>query len=81
MCYNLQVGATCTNRVHKILEKFDFVPKLPTPLGSATVYPKPTKVYDLQYFKLKAPMGNNKELFMKQQLQEQMNIIERKKRL
>jgi hypothetical protein len=62
---NLKVGATCTGRVHTILEKFDFLPKHVTPLGSGSLYPKPEKEYAMQYFKLKGPKGNNKELFMR----------------
>jgi hypothetical protein len=54
--------------VHKVLEKFDFVPKLPTPLGSSTLYEKPEKEYKLDYYKKKGPKANNMELSMVKQL-------------
>ena len=53
------MGATCTNRVHKILEKFDFVPKMPIPLGSSSLYEKPEKEYKIETFKRKGPKSNN----------------------
>lgn len=59
------MGATCTDRVHRILEKFEMVPKLPTPLGSKYTYEKPEKEYKMSYFKLKSTVGNNEELFVK----------------
>ena len=65
MQYWLGVGATCTNRVHRILEHFDYVPKLPVPFGSASLYPKPEKQYKMDYYKKLGPKGNNKELFMR----------------
>ena len=48
--YWLGMGATCTNRVHRILEKFNFVPKTPVPFGSASLYEKPEKEYSMQYY-------------------------------
>jgi ribosomal protein S16 len=66
--YWLGVGATCTNRVHRILERFDFVAKQPVPFGSQSVYEKPEKEYKMEYYKKSAPKGNNKDLFLRQQL-------------
>lgn len=59
------MGASCTNRVHRILEKFDLVPKLPTPLGSQSLYEKPEKEYKMDYFKIKSTVANNQELYVK----------------
>jgi ribosomal protein S16 len=79
--YWLGVGATCTNRVHRILEKFDFVPKTPVPFGSASLYEKPEKEYSLQYYSKQGPKGNNRDLYLRQQLQENMTQVEKKRRL
>ena len=79
--YWLGMGATCTYRVHRILEQFNFVPKAPVPFGSHTLYPKPEKTYKMEYYKKSGPKSNNKELYLRQQLQEQMTILERRKRL
>jgi hypothetical protein len=48
----MQVGATPTKGVHRLLEKFEMVPKYPPPFGSKTVYDKPEKEYPAGYFKL-----------------------------
>lgn len=79
--YWLGMGATCTNRVHRILEKFGFVPKTPTPFGSASLYEKPEKEYSMQYYSKAGPKGNNRDLYLRQQLQEHMIQIEKKERL
>jgi hypothetical protein len=69
MQYWLGMGATCTNRVHRILEKFEMVPKTPTPYGAATLYPKPEKEYNMEYYhKGVGPKGNNRDHYLKQQL-------------
>ena len=51
--YWLSIGAQPTNGVAKILNKYgaDFWPKLPVPLGSASLYEKPEKVYKLEGYK------------------------------
>lgn len=79
--YWLGMGATCTNRVHRILEQFGYVPHAPVPYGSHTLYPKPEKRYNFDYYKKTAPKGNNAELYLRQQLQEQMVMIDRRQRL
>jgi hypothetical protein len=79
--YWLGMGATCTNRVHRILENFGYVPKEPVPFGSASLYEKPEKQYKMDYYTKKGPKGNNRELFLKQQLQEQMIVVEKRRRL
>lgn len=43
--YWLANGATPTKGVHRILEKFDFVPKAPHPYGSKHIYEKPEVEY------------------------------------
>jgi flagellar biosynthesis GTPase FlhF len=75
------MGATCTNRVHRILEKFNFVPKTPVPFGSASLYEKPEKEYSMQYYSKSGPKGNNRDLYLRQQLQESMMQVEKKRRL
>jgi hypothetical protein len=45
------MGATCTDRVHRILEKYGMVPKAPVPFGSASLYDKPEKEYKMEYYK------------------------------
>lgn len=66
MRYWLGVGAQPSFRVHKILEKFDFLPKYPVPLGSSSLYEKPEKEYQMQFFKKKGTDANNEELYIKQ---------------
>lgn len=79
--YWLGVGATSTNRVHRILEKFNFVPKTPIPFGHHTLYEKPEKDYGLEFYKKAGPKGNNKELYLRQQLQEHMTVLKRREKL
>jgi hypothetical protein len=57
------------------------LPKQPVPFGSSSLYEKPEKHYKMDYYKHLAPKGNNYDLYMRQQLQEQMTILERKKHL
>ena len=75
------MGATCTDRVHRILETFNYVPKFPVPLSSKTLYEKPEKEYNMAYYAKLAPKGINRELYIRQQLQEQMAIVEKKRHL
>lgn len=63
--YWLGNGATCTNRVHRILEKFGYVPKTPVPFGSASLYEKPEKEYKIDYYAKSGPKGVNRELYLK----------------
>lgn len=57
------------------------MPKYPVPLGSSSLYPKPEKEYTMQFFKKKGPNVNNEAFSVRQELQEQMIAVERKKRL
>ena len=83
--YWLSVGATPTPKVARLLHKFGFVPKPPAPFGSQHVYEKPERVYNLGHFRgmgEKRTITDNKvAIFYRQKLQEQMNIVERKRRL
>lgn len=75
------MGAVPTRGVHRLLEKFEMVPKYPPPFGSKSLYEKPEKEYGMEYFKILANVKHNKELYVRAKLQEQMNILERKRRL
>ena len=79
--YWLGMGATCTNRVHRMLEKYGLVPKTPVPFGASTLYEKPEKEYSMQFYSKAGPKGNNRDLYLKQQLQEHMMQVEKKRRI
>jgi hypothetical protein len=51
MRYWLSVGATPTNRVQRLLEKFDFVPKAHTTFGSQHSYAKKEHIYGVTAFR------------------------------
>ena len=51
MRYWLSVGASPTNAVHRLLEKFDFVPPLPDPYGRSSRYERPEKQYPIHFEK------------------------------
>ena len=60
------------------------VPKLPAVWGSAHTYEKPEKTYQVSHYarQFGKPLSpNGIAFFYKQKLQEQMNIVERKRRL
>lgn len=81
--YWLSVGATPTKGAASLLEKFDFVPKKLAPYGSAHQYEKPLKPYQLKHYRgMGGKQGENRIAFYyRQKLQEQMNLVERKRRL
>lgn len=79
--YWLGVGATATNRVHRILERFEYVPPTPVPFGRHTLYERPEKEYKLEHYKKTGPKGNNQELYLRQQLQEHMTVLMRREKL
>lgn len=58
--YWLGVGATATNRVHRILEQFDFVPPTPVPFGRHTLYERPQKDYKLEHYKKAGPKATTR---------------------
>ena len=81
--YWLSVGAQPTNGVAKMLNKYgsDFWPKLPVPLGSASLYERPEKQYKLEGYKDYFSEVRNPRFAYKQMLQDEMNIVERKRRI
>lgn len=84
MRYWLSVGAIPSQRVQRLLEKFDFVPKTPRPFGSQHDYQKPEREYKMQHFRGLGKSGvieNKVKFHYKQKLQEEMNIVERRRRL
>lgn len=79
--YWLSVGAEPTGGVIRILNKFGFYPKAGIPWGSASVYEKPEKEYKGHGFADTYKRMKNTKYHYKQMLQEQMNIVERKRRV
>ena len=79
--YWLSVGATPTRGVHRILEKFDMVPKKPLPFGSIYDYERPERSYRYDHFKIDTKDPVKVAHAYRQKLQEQMNIVERRRRL
>jgi len=82
--YWLSVGATPTRGAHRMLSRFGLLPPLPSKFGSIHAYERPEKQYETTHFyghgKTKFT-ANHVALHYKQKLQEQMNLIERKRRL
>ena len=82
--YWMSVGAQPTDAVVRVLNRFgnDFWPKLPMPFGSASLYEKPKREYgiaghkDTGFTKL-----HHSKYRYRQMLQEQFNIVERKRRV
>ena len=67
-----------------MLSRFGMLPKLPAPYGSAQAYERPEKVYKQTHFRgwSNRQFSANKVAFhYKKLLQEEMNLIERKRRL
>lgn len=54
------------------------MPKAPVPFGSHTLYEKPEKTYDIDYYRKLGAKGPNKDFFVKQQLREQMAIVQKR---
>jgi hypothetical protein len=84
MRYWLSVGATPTPGAHRLLEAYGFVPRAPRPFGSKHAYTKPEKEPKKKFytpFNEKRLKVNRVVLHYRQKLQEEMNIIERKRRL
>lgn len=82
--YWLSTGAIPTPRVQRLLEKFDFCPKAISPFGTQHTYEKPVHEYGMQAFRGlgRPPMSERRvEWYYRQKLQEQMNIVERRRRL
>lgn len=84
MRYWLSVGATPTKGVQNLLEKYGFVPKAPRPFGQEHAYTKPAKQYRMLFyspFNTKKLTSNRVVMHYRAKLFEEMNLIERKRRL
>lgn len=82
--YWLSVGAEPTKGAAALLRKFDFVPSKLAPFGSKHAYEKPLKPYQNRHFRAMGQVtghDNRIAFHYRQKLQEQMNIVERKRRL
>jgi hypothetical protein len=79
--YWLSVGAQPTKGVVRLLNKFEFYPKTPVPWGSDNLYEKPDKVYKIEGWKDHFKNNKNPDWKYKQMLQEQINIVERQRRI
>lgn len=81
--YWISVGAEPTASAARILNKFgdDFWPQVPTPHGRASQYERPAKVYHLAGARDGWSKQVNPKFKYKQMLQEQFNLIERKRRV
>ena len=82
--YWLSVGAIPTKGAHRVLERFGMLPALNPAYGSRQSYQKPERIYQTTHFfgfgKQKFA-ANKVAMHYKQKLQEEMNLIERKRRL
>jgi len=84
MRYWLSVGATPTRGAQRLLEAYGFVPKAPRPFGRKHAYSKPEKPPLKKFytpFNVRRVNTNRVVLHYRQKLHEEMNIIERKRRL
>ena len=81
--YWMSIGAQPTNGVARILNKFgeDFWPRFPTTHGSSSLYDKPKKVYHLEGARDTFSKTQNPKYHYQQMMQEQFNLIERKRRV
>lgn len=82
--YWLSVGAIPTKGAHRVLSRFGILPALNSAYGSTQSYEKPERVYQTTHFWGfgKQKFGANKvAMHYKQKMQEEMNLIERKRRL
>lgn len=67
--------------MHRLLEKFQLVPKLPVPFGSKYLYEKPEKQYKPQYFKFEKTPAELEMRTIQSKMIGQMNLLERRRRL
>lgn len=83
--YWLSVGAIPTVGAHRVLSRFGLLPNYYAAFGSAHQYEKPERVYQTTHFrglgKVSKFTANKVAFHYKQKLQEEMNLIERKRRL
>jgi ribosomal protein S16 len=81
--YWLSVGAKPTEGVHRLLSMVNILPKKPIPFGSKSVYPKPEKTYNLEFFHkhrwgLEPDKVESNNEFYLQKIQEMKQIYDRK---
>jgi hypothetical protein len=79
----LSVGAKPTEGVHRLLAMVNILPKKPIPFGSNSVYPKPQKTYNLEFFHkhrwvLEPDRVDSNNEFYLQKIQEMKQIFDRK---
>ena len=85
--YWLSVGAIPTKGAHRVLARYGLLPPLPPKHGTKHSYEKPEKIYKHTHFwgfgRMKEKDWNTNQIAFhyKQKLQEQMNLVERKRRL
>ena len=77
--YWLGNGAIPTDRVHKILERFDLVPHKPPPFGSKYQYEKPKKEYKEQTMKVfMRTHRSNYDEEIKLKIKKELDVMERR---
>lgn len=77
--YWLGNGAIPTVKVHKLLEKYDLVPKMPPPFGSKYTYEKPKKEYNEATLKKMTHMhGKDIDEMVKQKIREELSLMEKR---
>lgn len=81
--YWLSVGAEPTRAVQRVLHRFseDLWPKPVVPLGSEQMYEKPEKTYFIHHYRDYFKKSRHEKYKYHQMLQEEMNMIERRKRI
>ena len=83
--YWLSVGAIPTKGAHRALARYGLLPHRPPRYGATNSYEKPEKIYKHTHFwgfgTQREWNANQVAFHYKQKLQEQMNLVERKRRL
>lgn len=75
--YYLGIGAQPTKKVHKLLEKFDFLPKMPVPYGSKYLYEKPAKPVPPEFYeKFRDAQGVDIDTPIREKLRRELNLLE-----
>ncbi len=78
--YWISVGAQPTEKVRKLLEKIDFLPKKPAPYGDKYLYEKPAKERPLDFYhkhRWNLVKPDNSEFYL-HKIEEMRKIIERR---
>ena len=79
--YWLSVGAEPSPGVVRVLNRYGLFPKSPVAFGRETTYDKPLKEYKLNNWKDGWKTNRNQKWHYYQMIQEQINIVERQKRV